>query len=80
MVATDAFTQRDNGPAQLSVIINYELPRSRESYLHRVGVSGRFGRGSAAISLVTPQDAEALRDIETHYATLIPDLPMDFTP
>jgi superfamily II DNA/RNA helicase len=76
MVATDAFTLGDRGPAQVSATINYDLPHSPESYLHRVGRSGRFG-WSTAISLVTPEDAEALRDIETAYATTINDLPSD---
>ncbi len=35
---------------QVSLVINYDLPNSRELYIHRIGRSGRFGRKGVAIS------------------------------
>merc|ERR1712178_133282 len=64
---------------QVSLVINYDLPRDLESYLHRIGRSGRFGRKGAAISFVTgAAGVRALRDIERHYQTQIEELPEDF--
>jgi len=62
---------------QVSLVINYDIPRSIESYLHRIGRSGRFGRKGTAINLVTSKEVRGLRDIERHYATQIEELPQD---
>ena len=35
---------------QVSLVINYDLPNSRELYIHRIGRSGRFGRKGVTIS------------------------------
>lgn len=37
---------------QVSLVVNYDLPNSRESYIHRIGRSGRFGRKGVAINFV----------------------------
>lgn len=37
---------------QVSLVINYDLPNSRELYIHRIGRSGRFGRKGVAINFV----------------------------
>lgn len=42
---------------QLSLVINFEFPRLKESYLHRVGRAGRYGRKGVAINLVSPSEA-----------------------
>ena len=36
---------------QVSLVINYDLPQARETYVHRIGRSGRWGRKGLAISL-----------------------------
>ncbi|KAE8795701.1 DEAD-box ATP-dependent RNA helicase 2 [Hordeum vulgare] len=38
-----------DGPAQVCLVINYDLPKHRELYIHRIGRSGRFGRKEAAV-------------------------------
>jgi ATP-dependent RNA helicase len=48
----------------VSLVINYDLPQSRELYIHRIGRSGRFGRKGVAINFVTNDDVRILRDIE----------------
>lgn len=48
----------------MSLVICYDLPSSRELYIHRIGRSGRFGRKGVAINFVTNEDVRILRDIE----------------
>lgn len=59
----------------VTLVVNYDIPKKREEYLHRIGRSGRFGRKGVAINLVTPADQDILRDIESFYSTSIMDLP-----
>ena len=60
---------------QVSVVINFDLPMSKENYIHRIGRSGRFGRKGVAINLVTNQDANMLKELEAFYSTQIEELP-----
>lgn len=74
---------------QVSLVINYDLPRDVASYLHRIGRGGRFGRKGYAINMVvddpnrnrydrrSSNDREQLSHIEQHYETQIDDLPED---
>ena len=50
---------------QVSLVINYDLPSSKESYIHRIGRGGRFGRKGVAINFVTTLDMIMLREIES---------------
>jgi len=60
---------------QVSVVINYDVPNNKETYLHRIGRSGRFGRRGVAINFVTRRDYNAVRELEQHYHTKIEELP-----
>ena len=60
---------------QVSVVINYDIPKDKENYLHRIGRSGRFGRKGLAINFVTFRDKRMLKDIENFYDTQIDPLP-----
>lgn len=62
---------------QVSLVICYDLPRSRELYLHRIGRSGRFGRRGLAINFVTDEDVGQLRNIERCYNIRIDEMPMN---
>ena len=62
---------------QVSLVINYDLPNQRETYIHRIGRSGRFGRKGVAINFVTNEDMRILRDIEQYYSTEINEMPMN---
>ena len=59
----------------VSIVINYDLPKDKENYLHRIGRSGRFGRKGLAINFVTTDDTYVLRDIEKFYDTQINEMP-----
>ena len=62
----------------VNVVINVDLPTNTESYLHRIGRGGRFGKKGIAINFVSRRDVDVLREIEAHYHTQIDELPMDF--
>jgi translation initiation factor 4A len=62
----------------LSLVVNFDLPRGErgvEEYLHRVGRVGRFGRKGVAVNLVTEKDAFDMRAIEAHYKVAVEPLP-----
>jgi len=61
----------------VSLVINYDLPKIKESYIHRIGRSGRYGKKGVAINFVTDDDGFQLREIEKFYETKIDELPAD---
>ncbi|KAL4493012.1 hypothetical protein ABPG72_020791 [Tetrahymena utriculariae] len=62
---------------QVNLVINYDLPLKKESYIHRIGRSGRFGRKGVAINFVVPADAKFLKETEKYYQTQIVEMPLD---
>ncbi|MFO1465801.1 MAG: DEAD/DEAH box helicase [Steroidobacteraceae bacterium] len=60
---------------ELPHVVNYELPNVPEDYVHRIGRTGRAGAGGAAVSLVSPDEASLLRDIERVLRRSVPVLP-----
>jgi translation initiation factor 4A len=62
---------------QLSLVINFDLPKSKEVYIHRIGRSGRYGRKGVAINLVTDRDMQHMKDIESFYDTKIDEMPQN---
>jgi ATP-dependent RNA helicase len=76
LIATDVWG-RGLDVQQVSLVINYDLPNSRELYIHRIGRSGRFGRKGVAINFVRNDDIRILRDIEQYYGTQIDEMPMN---
>lgn len=61
---------------QVSLVINYDLPRDRESYIHRIGRTGRYGRKGVAINLIgCDNDIKQLTDIQKFYNTQIDEMP-----
>jgi translation initiation factor 4A len=61
----------------VNLVINYDLTSNFESYLHRIGRSGRFGRKGVAINFVTPQDSMFLAELEKFYGIQIQEMPSD---
>jgi len=64
---------------QVSVVINFDVPKDVHTYLHRIGRSGRWGRKGVGINFITKYDKESLESIETHYHTQIKEMPSDFS-
>ncbi|MDP4090292.1 MAG: DEAD/DEAH box helicase [Bacillota bacterium] len=63
LVATDV-AARGIDVENVSHVINYELPQDVESYVHRIGRTGRANREGAAFTLVTSREYSALKQIE----------------
>ncbi len=63
LVATD-IAARGIDIDKLKYVINYDIPNESESYVHRIGRSGRAGENGTAISLCEPEENEYVRDIE----------------
>ena len=63
LVATDV-AARGIDVAGVSHVINYDVPTEPESYVHRIGRTGRAGEKGVAVSLCTEQELEELRAIE----------------
>jgi len=68
LLSTD-LTARGIDVYGVSLVINYDLPRQRENYIHRIGRSGRYGRKGNAINFITDQDAHNLLELERFYST-----------
>jgi ATP-dependent RNA helicase RhlE len=63
LVATDV-ASRGLDIEGLPQVINFDVPHSPEDYVHRIGRTGRAGLTGEAISLVAPEDGEAIAAIE----------------
>lgn len=62
---------------QVSIVINFDIPKCVHTYLHRIGRSGRWGRKGVGINFITRRDIGQLKRIEEHYATQINEMPQD---
>lgn len=74
LVSTDLLS-RGIDVQQVSVVICLDIPNKVESYLHRIGRSGRYGRKGVAINFTTYYDNRKLQNIEKYYNTIIDPLP-----
>ena len=63
LIATDV-AARGLDIANVSHVINFDIPESPEAYVHRIGRTGRAGKKGVAITLVTPRETRWLRQIE----------------
>ena len=67
LVATDVAARGLDVPG-ISHVINFDLPRQAEDYVHRIGRTGRAGRSGVAVSLVAHHERRQVRDIERYTA------------
>lgn len=74
LVCSDLLTRGIDIQA-VNVVINFDLPKNSETYLHRIGRSGRFGHLGLAINLVTYEDRFNLYRIEQELGTEIQPIP-----
>ena len=75
LVATEV-ASRGLDIKELPHVVNYELPNVPEDYVHRIGRTGRAGASGDAISLVAPDEAGLLKDVEKLLRTSIPKAPL----
>jgi ATP-dependent RNA helicase RhlE len=76
LVATD-IAARGLDISELPQVVNYELPHVPEDYVHRIGRTGRAGSTGQALSLVSNEERDRLRDIERVLGRKINVLPLD---
>eukprot|EP01114_Cavostelium_apophysatum_P012489 TRINITY_DN2802_c0_g1_i1.p1 TRINITY_DN2802_c0_g1~~TRINITY_DN2802_c0_g1_i1.p1 ORF type:complete len:364 (-),score=89.25 TRINITY_DN2802_c0_g1_i1:210-1301(-) len=74
LVSSDLFTRGIDIQA-VNVVINFDFPKNSETYLHRIGRSGRFGHLGVAINLITYEDRFNLYKIEQELGTEIKPIP-----
>jgi ATP-dependent RNA helicase RhlE len=71
LVATDIAARGLDIPA-LEVVINYDIPHVTGDYIHRIGRTGRAGAKGLAITLISPSETVALKDVERLLGKSIP--------
>ena len=69
LIASDVAARGLDIPA-LEMVVNFELPRDADTYIHRIGRTGRAGQSGKAFSLVTPAEAPRMRVIEDHLSII----------
>ena len=74
LVCTDLFTRGIDIQA-VNVVINFDFPKNAETYLHRIGRSGRYGHLGLAINMITNDDQFNMYRIEQELATEIGPIP-----
>ena len=77
IICTDLFS-RGIDVQQVSVVINFDIPKNVHVYIHRIGRSGRWGRKGIGINFITRRDQQKLDQIRKFYSTQIDELPMNF--
>src|SRR5687767_3421513 len=75
LVATDV-AARGLDVERISHVVNYDIPTDTESYVHRIGRTGRAGRKGDAISFITPRERYLLKAIEKATRTTLTEMPL----
>jgi translation initiation factor 4A len=78
IIATDIIS-RGIDVQGVSIVINYDIPKIKDTYIHRIGRSGRFGRKGVAINFVTQDDIAKIKTIQQYYQTCIEEMPPDIS-
>src|SRR5699024_6601645 len=74
-VATDVVARGLDVP-RISLVLNYDIPFDGETYVHRIGRTGRAGREGSAILFVTPRERRMLSSIERVTRQRVEEMPM----
>lgn len=77
LITSDLFA-RGIDVQQVSIVINFDIPRNENTYLHRIGRSGRWGRKGIAINFQTRYDVNKLQRFKDFYKTEIREMPSNF--
>jgi translation initiation factor 4A len=72
-------TSRGIDIQQVSIVINFDVPKCVNTYLHRIGRSGRWGRKGVGINFITRRDVAKIKEIEQHYSCKIEEMPADLS-
>ncbi len=71
LIATD-IASRGIDISGIELVINYDLPDESESYVHRIGRTGRAGGTGHAITFATPEQGKDVKEIEKLMRTVLP--------
>lgn len=71
LIATDV-AARGIDFEEISHVVNYDFPTGKETYVHRIGRTGRNGNSGTAVSLVTEDDQKMLKQVETYLGRELP--------
>jgi len=74
LVCSDLFN-RGIDVQSVNVVINFDFPQNAETYLHRIGRSGRFGHLGIAVNLITNNNRHDLYRIEQELGTTVQPIP-----
>lgn len=75
LVATDVFA-RGVDFEKVNIVFNYDMPKTADTYLHRVGRSGRFGTKGLSITFAaSSEDSTTLEEVQSRFEVEIPTLP-----
>ena len=77
LITSDLFA-RGIDVQQVSIVINFDIPKNEHTYLHRIGRSGRWGRKGVAINFQTKYDIVRLKKFEEFYNTQIVEMPANY--
>ncbi|UJR16743.1 hypothetical protein I4U23_003643 [Adineta vaga] len=77
LIATDPFSRTIYPHAQL--FINYDLPKSMEAYMNRIGHGGAYGRKATVFNFINDNERKHVQEIEKFYDTHIEELPADLS-
>lgn len=64
-------TARGIDVQQVGLVVNFDIPKNVNTYLHRIGRGGRWGRKGNAINFITQRDVYTMQKIESHYKVTI---------
>jgi len=77
LVSTDIFG-RGVDFERVNIVFNYDMPENADTYLHRVGRSGRFGTKGLAITFVSSkEDSGILEAVQSRFEVEITELPAE---
>lgn len=79
LLTTDLLSRGIDIP-QVNLVINYDLPINKETYIHRIGRCGRFGKKGVSITMVRTEDQNDVRllnKMKNYYALNISEIPED---
>ena len=51
------------------------MPKNKETYIHRIGRSGRYGRKGTTINFILNEEINDIKDLEKFYNTTIEEMP-----
>jgi ATP-dependent RNA helicase DDX49/DBP8 len=75
LIATDV-ASRGLDIEHVGVVINYDIPRSQDDYIHRIGRTARAGRGGLALTMISQYDITKFQAIEAHVGKKLREFPV----